>query len=115
MDWCVKDYKNANHPPVPVLTQDATVTVKSGQGFGFDASGTYDPDGDSFSYLWFQYKEAGTYSKDIAISPENYPGIWLTAPGVENRETMHIILKITDKGTPQLSRYKRIVVTILPK
>lgn len=115
MDWCVKDYKGANHPPVPVLKGDGAITVKSGQKFGFDASATYDPDGDSFSYLWFHYKEAGTYPKDISISPENYPGIWLTAPEVEKPETVHIILIITDKGTPALSRYKRIVVTILPE
>lgn len=115
MDWCIADLKNANHPPVPVLKQSDEITVKSGQGFGLDASDTYDPDGDSFSYLWFDYPEAGTYNKPLQISPENYNNIWLTAPNVENKETLHIILKITDKGTPHLSRYKRIIVTILPK
>ncbi|MEO8404884.1 MAG: nucleoside hydrolase-like domain-containing protein [Chitinophagaceae bacterium] len=115
MDWCMSAYKNANHPPVPVLKQKDEITVKSGQGFGIDASDTYDPDGDSFSYLWFDYPEAGTYKKPIKISSENYNNIWITAPDVEKKETVHIILKITDKGTPQLSRYKRIIVTILPK
>jgi len=115
MDWCIAEYKNANHPPIPVINQKDEITVKSGQGFGIDASDTYDPDGDSFSYLWFDYPEAGTYKKPIKISPENYNNIWVTAPDVEKKETVHIILKITDKGTPQLSRYKRIIVTILPK
>ena len=115
MDWCVAEYKNANHPPVPVINQKDEITVKSGQGFGIDASDTYDPDGDSFSYLWFDYPEAGTYKKPIQVSPENYNNIWITAPDVEKKETIHIILKITDKGIPQLSRYKRIIVTILPK
>jgi beta-xylosidase len=100
---------------VPVINQKDEITVKSGQGFGIDASDTYDPDGDSFSYLWFDYPEAGTYKKAIKISPENYNNIWITAPDVETKETVHIILKITDKGTPQLSRYKRIIVTILQK
>lgn len=115
MDWCIADLKNANHPPVPVLKQGDEITVKSGQGFGLDASDTYDPDSDSFSYLWFDYPEAGTYKKPLQISPENYNNIWLTAPDVEKKETLHIILKITDKGSPRLSRYKRIIVTILPK
>jgi len=114
MDWCMAEYKNANHPPVPVIKQQAEITVKSGQGFGLDASDTYDPDGDSFSYLWFHYPEAGTYKKPINISPENHNNIWITAPDVEQKETVHIILKITDKGTPHLSRYKRVIVTILP-
>lgn len=115
MDWCFADYKNANHPPVPVINVKEEITVKSGQGIGIDASGSYDPDGNSFSYLWFDYPEAGTYKKELKILPENYPGIWITAPDVEKKETVHIILKITDKGTPQLSRYKRIVVHVEPK
>ncbi|MDZ7899221.1 MAG: DUF1593 domain-containing protein [Arcicella sp.] len=115
MNWCVTEYKNANHAPVPVLKQPDEITVKSGQGFGLDASDTYDPDGDSFSYLWFDYPEAGTHKKPVKVSPENYNNVWVTAPTVEKKETIHIILKITDKGTPQISRYKRIIVTILPK
>ncbi|CAN5434276.1 DUF1593 domain-containing protein [soil metagenome] len=115
MDWCVSDYKHANHSPVPVLKSSTAITVKSGEGFGLDGSDTYDPDGDNFSYLWFYYPEAGSYKKEIKVSPENYPGVWIVAPDVEKKETIHIILKITDKGTPHLSAYKRIVVTILPK
>jgi len=115
IDWCIRSYKEANHPPVPVLKQDAAFTVKSGQGFTLDASDTHDPDGDSFSYLWFQYMEAGTYKKEVKVSPENYPGVGLTAPDVEKPETIHIILKISDKGTPALTRYKRVIVTVLPK
>ncbi|MDZ7879929.1 MAG: DUF1593 domain-containing protein [Saprospiraceae bacterium] len=115
MDWCVREYKNANHAPIPVLKQADEITVKSGEGFGLDASDTYDPDGDSFSYLWFDYPEAGTYKKPVKVSPENYNNVWITAPVVEKKETIHIILKITDKGTPNLSRYKRIIVTISPK
>lgn len=115
MDWCITDYKNANHPPVPVLKQPDEFTIKSGQGFGLDASDTYDPDGDSFGFMWYDYPEAGTYKKSIIDSPSNYNNVWLTAPDVEKEETIHIILKITDKGTPNLTRYKRIIVTVLPK
>ena len=115
MAWCTAAYKNANHPPVPAIKQNDEITVKSGQGFGIDASDTYDPDGDSFSYLWFDYPEAGTYKKPVNVSPENYNNIWITAPEVAKKETIHIILKVTDKGTPHLSGYKRIIVTVLPK
>jgi len=115
MDWCTSTYENANHPPVPVINQEDNITVTSGQNFGLDASESYDPDGDSFSYLWFDYPEAGTYKIPLNISPENYNNVTITAPAVDKKETLHIILKVTDKGTPALSRYKRVVVTILPK
>ncbi len=115
MDWCTKPYKAANHPPIPALAHDEKITVKSGEGFGLDASGTTDPDGDNLSYLWFNYPEAGSYKKLIKIdSAENTRGIWVKAPIVEKNETAHFILKVTDKGQPQLSRYKRVIVSIIP-
>ena len=116
MDWCTKSYGEANHPPVPVLDQPTEITVKSGQGFGLDAAQSYDPDGDHLSFLWFSYPEAGTCEKPFEIGgAENSHGVYLVAPEVEKKETAHIILRLTDKGDPQLSAYRRIVVTILPE
>ncbi len=115
MDWCTKSYEEANHPPVIVLNNPENITVKSGQGFGIDAFDTTDPDGDSFSFLWFTYPEAGTCKKPLKLSqPENSHGIYAVAPEVDKKETAHIILRVTDKGNPALSSYKRIIVTILP-
>jgi hypothetical protein len=116
MDWCTKSYQGANHPPVPALGHPEEITVKSGEGFGLDAAATTDPDGDNLSYLWFNYPEAGSYKKFIKIdSAENARGVWVIAPEVEKKETTHFILKVTDKGNPQLSRYKRVIVNIIPK
>ncbi len=115
MDWCLQSYEQANHPPVPVLGQAEQFTVKSGEGFGLDASGSTDPDGDNLSFLWFNYPEAGSYKTPVQIGgAENAHGLYLRAPEVDTEETFHIILKVTDKGTPALSRYKRIIVTVLP-
>ena len=116
MDWCIKSYKEANHLPVPALGHPEQITVKSGEGFGLDASGTTDPDGDNLSFLWFHYLEAGSYKKLIPLnSAENARGVWVIAPEVEKKETAHFILRVTDKGKPPLSRYKRVIVTIVPK
>ena len=116
MDWCTKSYWEANHPPVPALAHPEQITVKSGESFALDASGTTDPDEDNLSYLWFNYPEAGSYSKMIKInSAENARGVWVIAPEVDKKETAHFILKVTDKGKPPLSRYKRVIVSIVPK
>lgn len=115
MDWCIKSYQEANHPPVIVLDNPEEITVKSEQGFGMDAFNTKDPDGDNFSFLWFNYPEAGTYKTLIKIEgSENSHGAYVIAPKVEKEETAHFILKVTDKGEPNLCRYKRIIVKILP-
>jgi hypothetical protein len=115
MDWCTKSYQEANHPPVPVLAHPAQITVKSGERIHLDATGTTDPDNDHLSYLWFNYPEAGTYRTQIDIIPENAYQAYITAPEVKKPETVHFILKVMDKGEPQLSAYKRIIVTIEPK
>ncbi|MCF3648816.1 DUF1593 domain-containing protein [Synoicihabitans lomoniglobus] len=115
MDWTTKSYAEANHPPVPHLNHPDRITVKSGQGFTLDAYGSRDPDGDSISYLWFYYPEAGT--SDKAGSPggaENVDRFHVNAPEVDQEVTLHFILRITDKGTPALSRYRRVIVTVTP-
>jgi len=117
MDWCTMSYEETNHPPVARLNQPAEFTVKSGEIFKLDADGTYDPDGDALSYLWFQYPEAGTYDGEVRFSlAENLYNVHtIRAPEVERPQTVHFILRVTDKGTPALSRYRRVIVTIVPE
>jgi hypothetical protein len=115
MDWCTKPYAEANHPPVPRLRHPDRLTVRSGQPINLDAYGSSDPDGDSISYLWFHYPEAGTYRETLSTGgAENADRFHVTAPKVEKEVTAHFILRVTDKGTPALSRYKRVIVTITP-
>lgn len=115
MDWCTLSVEEANHPPVPKLNHDDRITVKSGDNFTLDAFESNDPDGDNLGFLWFNYPEAGTYKKTIKVNgAENVHMAHFTAPKVKNEQTAHFIVKVTDKGRPSLSRYKRVVVTIVP-
>lgn len=116
MLWTTKSYAECNHPPVPKLAHPDHFTVKSGQEFHLSARGTYDPDGDSMSYRWIQYPEAGTYKGLVSFAPysSNLYDLPVTAPQVTSPQTIHFILKVTDKGTPALTRYKRVIVTVVP-
>jgi len=118
MDWCTGSFEEVNHPPVAMVNQGEQFTVKSGDIFKLDADGSYDPDGDNLSYWWFQYPEAGTYKGIVNIAPysENLYNVHtIKAPEVTSPQTVHFILRVTDKGTPALSRYKRVIVTLIPK
>jgi hypothetical protein len=117
MDWCTASYKEANHPPVAKLNQPEEFTVRSGDLFKLDADGSFDPDGDALSFLWFQYPEAGSCKCSVSfgmLSENLYNVHTIKAPEVDKPETVHFILKVTDKGNPPLSRYKRVIVTIVP-
>ena len=115
MDWSTKAYKDANHPPIVKLASPAYMTVKSGQRFVLSAVGSTDPDGDSLSYYWFHYPEIGGWSSAIGsgISP-NIHTVDFTAPKVDAPREAHFILAVTDKGSPPLTRYARVIVTIEP-
>lgn len=114
MDWCTMSFENANHPPVPVLSHPQEFEVKSGQAFTLDALDSKDPDGDNLSFLWFHYPEESSYKEKINLGADNVHIVHATAPKITKKETLHFILKVTDKGSPALSRYKRVIVTVTP-
>ncbi len=115
MDWTMSSYEDANHPPKVMLAHDSQLTASSGDSITLNAYGTSDPDGDSLSYHWFNYPEAGTLEEPIDLGHAvNDFDVSFQLPEVDKTESAHFILRVTDKGTPALSRYKRVIVTIEP-
>ena len=119
MDWTIKPYEKANHPPVPKLNHDEYLTAKSGERVELSVEGSTDPDGDNLSYKWFLYSEPGTFTLGTArtgdpvkINDADMANAWFTAPKKGRMGTMHIIVAVTDHGTPALTRYKRVIVAI---
>jgi hypothetical protein len=121
MDWTIKPYAEANHPPVATLRQANQLAVKSGERVNLNAEGSTDPDGDALSYEWLHYGEPGTLQLSsgrtgapLTIENANGFSAWFIAPRVTRPETLHIILAVTDRGAPPLTRYQRVVITVAP-
>lgn len=123
MDWTIKSYEEANHPPVVKIDHPAYIKARAGQRVDLSAVGTLDPDGDLLSYEWFCYEEPGTRGMSSSDSGVKHDIIgfdqqkaWLTVktsrvmpPGTG---TMHIVLAVTDNGAPRLTRYKRVIIEV---
>lgn len=114
--WTTLPRDKANHPPIVALDHPDRLTARAGELFTLSARGSRDPDGDSLSYLWLHYPEPGSWK--TPISPKTADNIYrvsFRAPPVTQPETAHFIVAVTDKGSPPLTRYRRVIVTILPR
>ena len=111
--WCATNYQNANHAPtIPGTT--IFVRKRAGELVNLDQPGVIDPDGDAISYKWFFYPEASDFTRELPELQTNQFSCSFVAPQVARPYRLHLILEVSDNGTPSLVRYKRFVVTIDP-
>jgi len=116
-DWCVKPIADCNHPPAVVCNGDATndvlrLTVDPGAEVKLSAAGTADPDGDTLSYKWGVYRDAGTYWEAPPLRSAEARDAALTVPVEASGRTIHVILEVTDDGAPPLTRCRRVVLAV---
>ncbi len=125
IDWTTKTYSEANHPPVVKLAHAAELSARQGDLIQLSAAGTSDPDGDELSYEWFYYGEVGSFTtsngrtgQPLVIADFDKQQASFTIPNSRVMQpgtgTMHIILAVTDRGTPALTRYERVIVDVVP-
>lgn len=120
MDWTIKEYKDANHPPVVKLACNKEMVAKVGDTIELSAEGSSDPDGDALTYEWFYYPEAGTYTisasrsgNPLKIVDANNVKARFVVPKSQRLGTLHVVVAVTDKGTPALTRYERIIIHVI--
>ncbi len=128
LDWCVADeFKKANHNPVAALNGDTSrrvleITAKAGETMTLSAQGTRDPDGDPFEVRWWIYPEASSlrdakgrrFPESVTLSDGRGDTTSLRLPSVAKPETVHVILEVEDRGTPNLFAYRRAIISIQP-
>jgi folate-dependent phosphoribosylglycinamide formyltransferase PurN len=74
-----------------------------------------DPDGNSVSIKWWQFY-VGTYPGTVDISNANSAKAKVTIPkDAVAGQTIHVIIEATDNGTPALTGYQRIIITVRSK
>ena len=132
MDWTIKDFAHANHNPVvdvngQVGTAPIEIDSEVGKPLVLDASRSSDPDNQRLHFKWFVYPEAGgteTNLSDVKIDGADRAKAVVTPTAVcrsawlagvvpcKGNGVVHVILAVTDEGTPQLTSYRRIIVNV---
>jgi hypothetical protein len=119
MDWTIKDYQSANHPPDVVINGVAgkdvlRINAVVGQPVSLSAAGSSDPDGNQLRFHWIAYNEAGyrvffqrSPSTTVSGTDNLVATIAVSSPGI-----VHVILAVTDNGTPNLTSYRRIILNV---
>lgn len=117
MEWCVKSPKEANHPPVAVLNKNMShdavqMDAKPGESLIVSAFGSSDPDGNELSFRWFVYREGGTFEGEVKLENADKVEAKITLPSDAKGKSIHVILEVTDEGTPKLTRYRRAILNV---
>jgi hypothetical protein len=112
-DWSIKSYREANHPPIPVLAGPQDVEVAPGSTVKLDLSNSGDPDSDRLNFKWWVYREPSTYKGPVDVTNPGSAVASATIPsGAKAGDTIHIIGEVTDSGKPALTRYVRVIATV---
>lgn len=92
----------------------APLSFPFGESIRLSAAESSDPDGDALTFGWAAYPEVSTHRGVLASQAEGSVLVF-EAPPVTAPETIHRIVAVTDRGSPPLTRYQRIVCTVLPR
>jgi hypothetical protein len=132
MNWTIKGLADANHNPTVRVNGQAGeepvyVDARVGTPVTLDAAGTSDRDGDELTYRWLFYREAGATSgvsratveveaqgQTATVTPTSTcPPAWLPdVPCTSAQGQAHVILAVTDSGSPSLTSYRRVILRV---
>lgn len=108
------DYKAANHNPRITLRTPRQLNARPGQALNLSAT-TSDPDGNKVSVRWWRWKEAGSYAGTVPLTNETGSATSLHVPtDAKPGDEIQVVAEATDDGTPALTRYDKVVITVTP-
>ena len=105
-DWCVNDVKGANHAPTLKVSSNK-IRAKKGETIILKATAK-DPDNNNVDVRYWQYFEVDTYAGKVDLLANSFK----IPQDAKSGDTIHVIVEATDNGSPKLTRYQRIIVTV---
>lgn len=113
-DRCVQPFANTNHNPEVIVngvSGNAPIIIRAGkkETILIEASESFDIDKNSLSFDWFFYHDCSRgYETSRLTSQGSIAEVSLPTSG-KNYE-IHLIVRVTDNGSPALCAYRRIII-----
>lgn len=112
LKWSVTPkYANANHEPVVKIEGPLNIMASAGEKIRLNGV-VSDPDGDDVSIKWWQFQVGSYPNKVIIPNPASMQTEVVIPKDAVAGQTIHLIFEATDNGSPSLTRYQRIIVTV---
>ncbi|MDO9373334.1 MAG: DUF1593 domain-containing protein [Ferruginibacter sp.] len=115
LKWSVTPrFSDANHEPVVTIEGPLQFMASAGEKLRLNGSAK-DPDGNAVTLKWWQFP-VGTYPGRIDIITPALAQTAIVVPkDAVGGQTIHLVLEATDNGTPALTRYQRVIITVREK
>jgi len=108
-EWCVKPFAEANHAPWLTVKEGTRLTANPGGSLTLHVS-AIDKDRHSVHFSAWPYEEAGHGRAIVSMQGTQ---VQVQVPAMAKvGDTYHVIVEGTDTGTPQLTRYRRVIIQI---
>lgn len=113
MKWSVTPtYAGANHEPTVAIRGSTRVSAHPGGTVRLEGI-VSDPDGNAVSVRWWRWKDVDTYPGDVRIADPTALATRIEVPDdATPGQTIQLVLEATDNGTPPLTRYQRVIVSV---
>ncbi|HVM88549.1 MAG TPA: nucleoside hydrolase-like domain-containing protein [Puia sp.] len=112
LKWSVTTkFSNANHAPVIIIEGPLDLLASPGEIIKLNVH-VSDPDGNHVSVTWSQL-QVGSYLNKVGISDTNANQAKVVIPeDAAPGQTIHIMVEATDNGSPALTSYQRVIITV---
>jgi hypothetical protein len=113
MKWSVTPtYSGANHDPTVTIRGSTRVSARPGETVRLEGRAS-DSDGNAVAVRWWRWKDVDTYPGEVSVSDPTVLATRLQVPNdATPGQTIQLVLEATDNGTPALTRYQRVIVSV---